>query len=203
MSETVMFKDVPATGGKEEGIEIGTGTGVASEVYPQNQSLTNSPGNVPPEQYSQSTLSAYVMASPRLSNKFAVSLALMPLPGVDATIKVFDRTFFTASVTDITDPGTQLILQRRLLFNDPFGISLGLSYQRTNHFISSANPECLFCFPDRSYFTNSVGIRAVVMVKPLSYFGDNQRAIYANGGLNYDLTLKAHFIRMGISLAIL
>lgn len=136
------------------------------------------------------------------TNNFAVSLAIGNNFGLDATAKLFGRTYLTGALS--IGPRSQglIVLQQRLKDGNPFGLSLGLIYQRNYQYVPIDGVSCGFCFPSEEFYTNSIGIRSVGLMAPPQGYGDSKFFLYMTGSINYDITMETFYPKIGFALGL-
>ena len=149
--------------------------------------------------YATSLMTNAIFMSDQTKN-FAVSLGFGNDIGIDATIKLFNKTYLSSAIDVLNDQQGQIIIQRRILDGTPTGLSLGVTYQRNYQYVAIDGVSCGFCFPSEEFFTNSVGFRTVGIVAPPSRYGKSSFFLYVTGSVNYDLTIETVYPKIGFSL---
>lgn len=113
----------------------------------------------------------------------AFNVAMFPSIGIDATVRVSKNNYFTLGHT--AWGGQQVILQRRMHYNQKSGSSLGIFYEHMYHLIVE---ECYsVCVPsppdsDYTFFLNGFGIRGFIFI---SEEIKNRSFLKINGKLGY------------------
>lgn len=134
------------------------------------------------------------------SDNIAVSLGIGNDVGIDATIKLINDMYLSGSADIFSEQG-QIIIQKRLFDGTPAGMSLGVTYQRIYQYVPiDGKFGCGFCFPSEEFFSNSIGIRTVGILAPPSRYGKSAFFLYATGSINYDLTIRTLYPKVGFSI---
>ncbi|SMO94685.1 hypothetical protein [Gracilimonas mengyeensis] len=133
------------------------------------------------------------------------SLAIGPLltgSGFDFTYNVFDHYYLTAAGGYGWEDGFQyqFIFQRRLLDGNPLGLAVGTvlrnRYRHMGIIVEYMGEEHI------DFYTQSVGLRSVLTLSPISVYGTPRLFLYGTGSFNYDITLNAFYPKIGVSLGI-
>lgn len=106
-----------------------------------------------------------IFMNPR-NDFFALNVAMFPSIGIDATFRVSKKNYITIGHT--AWGGQQVILQRRMHYNQKSGSSLGFFYE---HMYQATTEECYstLCFPsspdsDQVFYLNGFGIRGFALI---------------------------------------
>ena len=132
-------------------------------------------------------------------DKLALSLSLFPTLGIDATFRLNDSYYLTYGKTLFS--GSQLILQKRIIYNQVLGVSTGLFYDRV--FINSYEKINCWIFPVCSEpggkLANIVGLRFLL----LNHEGSkNRQFLNLNTKLGYVIEPGSPYLSIGISAGI-
>jgi hypothetical protein len=136
------------------------------------------------------------------TDRIAFSVGLGTNIGLDATAKLFDKTYLTTAIDILNSQQGQVILQNRIFDGNPIGLSLGLSYQRNHQYVQIDGVRCGLCFPSEEFFTHSIGLRSVGLISAPSYDGSPALFIYVMGSVNYDVTMDTIYPKIGFSLGL-
>lgn len=134
------------------------------------------------------------------TDKFAVSLAMGNVLGIDATARIWGNLYFTGTISGYEKAQGQLIVQERILDGNPVGLSVGATYLRNYNMVYTGGSGCTFCYPSTDFYTHSIGIRSLIMLTPASPYGLGRPFLYATGSYNYDITMDLFYPRIGIAL---
>jgi hypothetical protein len=135
-----------------------------------------------------------------------LSLSLSPIvmgSGIDATYNIFREYYITAAGgmgRDFRDYQYQFIFQQRILDGNPIGFSVGGVIRKSYRFVGITTNYVGVDHID--FYTNSYGIRSVFTYSPISDYGSSRLFIYGSCSLNYDVTLKAIYPKLGLSIGL-
>ncbi len=130
---------------------------------------------------------------------FAVNISMLPTIGIDFTAKIY-RDYYLTYAETIT-VGSQIYLQRRLLYNNTTGVAAGIFYEQAPlGYEYDEESGCPLCFgPDEMFYLNVLGIRAFYM----SHDGTKNRNFFKiQSKLGYIVDYGGAFGQVGISFGI-
>lgn len=130
----------------------------------------------------------------------AFNIAMLPSLGIDATVRISDKNYITIGHT--AWGGQQVIVQRKMHYNQKSGSSLGIFYE---HMYQARPEECYtICFPSsppssRTFFLNGFGIRGFVL---LSDGMKNRGFLKLNGKIGLISEYKEIYGSLGVSFGL-
>jgi hypothetical protein len=134
---------------------------------------------------------------------FSVSAALGFPPGIDATAGLGSGMFVTAStgITNESNLQGQVILQKKILGGNPFGLSVGGVLRRS---VINVSKSGQMDFPESEtyYMTNEVGIRSMFMLAQISGYDRARLFLYGTGSYNYNIDMGMTYPKVGIALGL-
>lgn len=211
MSEMVMFQEKKALAGASYYAKYSHSLASVNTDQPLEPALIHYTREHYPEERELSysnplSLTTSLIFLNKKHEKLGISLAIGPLimgTGIDATYNVSGKYYLTAAggmARGFSDFQCQFILQRRLLDGNPWGLSVGAvvrnRYRHIGITIDYLGEEHI------AFYTQSVGIRSVLTLSPITAYGSPKLFLYGTGSINYDVTLNAFYPKIGVSLGI-
>jgi len=207
MSEMLMFQKKKSLDGRYYRARYSqTLISSTSNLYPkkpiENYARRLSP-ETPGESYDYSTPQTFTTNAILISDKtdkFATSLAVGNVLGIDATARILGDLYITGTISGYEKAQGQLIVQERILDGNPVGFSVGATYLRNYNMVYAGGSDCVLCYPSTDFYSHSIGIRTLVMLTPASPYGIGRPFLYATGSYNYDITMDLFYPRIGLAL---
>lgn len=135
-------------------------------------------------------------------SQFSHSIAIGNGLGYDFTFSPLEYFYITNSITMTDVMSYQGIIQRRIYDGNPFGLSLGINYQRNNHSVSVGEGVCGTFICGTLFHSSSVGLRSVL------FYSDNRPHIrsrmnfFAVFNYSYDMTIGTFYPSLSLSFGI-
>ena len=135
------------------------------------------------------------------NDSFGLNIAMLPSIGIDATVRISEKNYLTIGHT--AWGGQQIIIQRRMHYNQTTGSSLGIFYENIyqSRIKECYSTLCLPSSPDRNqvFYIKSFGLRGFLL---LSDGMKNRSFLKLNGKVGLITDYPDVYGSVGISIGL-